>query len=454
MSPNHLRTDNESDIWLDISRMLWRTFRKRLTGIDRVEIAYAETLLRTIPDRVHFVAYNYWSRGFRMLSLDRASSLIEGIGPAWRSGNMARVTHQSLAQLVESLTIARPVPRYHRGDRRPVYINVSTHPLHLIDRVDRMIERTGAVFLPLVHDLIPMEYPEFVPPAWTKHHRNRMETVRRFASGIISNSMATTKKVRRYVSDLPIVTTHLGVADHFSATASVASAPGACKMESGRPYFLCVGTIEPRKNHLLLLNIWRRLAQTMGDATPRLVLVGRRGWENEQVLDVLDRCGSIRHLIEERGMVPDGELAGLMAGARALLMPSFTEGYGLPVAESMAMGAPVICSDIAAHREIGGGVPEFIDPLDGPAWISAITDYATEGSPLRAAQLGRMTGWSAPTWQGHIDTVLQFAASLSVRRVRVVQGRWSRTPWISSIPRHHTTNAATAVSEVISQRLG
>src|SRR6202012_3700987 len=59
------------------------------------------------------------------------------------------------------------------------------------------------------------------------------------------------------------------------------------------PYFVLVSTIEPRKNHLLVLNVWRELAALVGDATPRLVLVGSRGWENEQVIDMLDRCTGI-----------------------------------------------------------------------------------------------------------------------------------------------------------------
>jgi Glycosyl transferases group 1 len=155
---------------------------------------------------------------------------------------------------------------------------------------------------------------------------------------------------------------------------------------SDRPYFLCVGTIEPRKNHLMLLHLWRRFIALHGDATPRLILVGRRGWENENVLDLLDRCPSLKGHVIELGTVPDTRLAVLLRGARAPLMSSFAEGFGLPVAEALAHGVPVLYSGLPALREAGQAVPEYLDPLDSHAWHDAILHYAADTAPRRAAQ--------------------------------------------------------------------
>jgi glycosyltransferase involved in cell wall biosynthesis len=179
----------------------------------------------------------------------------------------------------------------------------------------------------------------------------------------------------------------------------------------GPPYFVVLGTIEPRKNHLLLLNVWRRLAQTLGpEATPRLVLIGRRGWENENILDLLDRCPVLKGVVVEHNRLPDPEVRTLIAGARALLMPSFAEGFGLPVVEALALGAPVIASDLPALRETGGDAPDYLDPLDGPAWARAILDYAAPRSLRRQAQLARLSNWRAPTWEDHVGGVLDFLA--------------------------------------------
>ncbi len=177
-----------------------------------------------------------------------------------------------------------------------------------------------------------------------------------------------------------------------------------------RPYFVCLGTIEPRKNHLLLLQLWR----TLGACAPRLLIVGRRGWENENVLDLLDRCPALAEPIQELGAISDLHLTALLRGARALLMPSFAEGFGLPVAEALAHGTPVVCSDLPALREAGGVVPEYLDPLDAVSWRQAVLDYTDTNSPRRKAQLIRMPAWRGSTWDEHVGSVLRFLGEIGV----------------------------------------
>jgi glycosyltransferase involved in cell wall biosynthesis len=171
------------------------------------------------------------------------------------------------------------------------------------------------------------------------------------------------------------------------------------------PYFVCIGTIEPRKNHLLLLNLWRRFANQFGSRAPRLYIIGQRGWENENVIDMIDRCIAIQGLIVERNAPSDAEVVSLLKGARALLLPSFAEGYGLPLAEALTAGIPALCSDIPAFREVGGQAPEYLDPLDGTSWGAAILDYAQPESPRRIAQLERLKSWKVPRWEDHFSAV-------------------------------------------------
>ena len=138
-----------------------------------------------------------------------------------------------------------------------------------------------------------------------------------------------------------------------------------------------------------------------------LVLVGRRGWENENVIDILERADILRGHVIEAGEVSDNRMQALVANARAMLMPSFAEGFGMPVVEALAAGVPVICSDIIAHREVGGDAPDYLDPLDGLGWMRAICAYAQAQSPERAAQLARIGQWRAPTWRDYFDIVTE-----------------------------------------------
>jgi glycosyltransferase involved in cell wall biosynthesis len=154
----------------------------------------------------------------------------------------------------------------------------------------------------------------------------------------------------------------------------------------------------------------------LGNRMPRLIIVGRRGWENENVVDLLERCTSLRGHVIELGPVSDSRLSALLRGARALLMPTFAEGFGLPVAEALASGVPVLCSDLPALREAGGDVPDYLDPMDFASWSTAVQNYAGEHSPRRAAQMARMAAWRPVSWDAHVNSVMTFADHLSTRR--------------------------------------
>jgi glycosyltransferase involved in cell wall biosynthesis len=145
---------------------------------------------------------------------------------------------------------------------------------------------------------------------------------------------------------------------------------------------------------------------------PHLVLIGQRGWEAEAAIDMLDRCPALRGVVIEHNTLSDSAMAVLVRGARALLLPSFAEGFGFPIIEALALGTPVLASDIAALRETGGAVPEYLDPLDGPGWAAAIDDYARPGSPRRAVQLDRLSRWQAPSWAAHFAAVDRLLATL------------------------------------------
>ena len=120
---------------------------------------------------------------------------------------------------------------------------------------------------------------------------------------------------------------------------------------------------------------------------------------------MIERSPSCRRLVVEHSALPDVATAKLLAGARALLMPSFAEGYGLPVAEALNLGTPALCSDLPALRAVGKDVPEYLDPLDGVGWLRAIEDYARPDSARRRAQLERLRFWQAPNWNEHFATV-------------------------------------------------
>ncbi len=385
---------------LDITRLVCRPHHPTPTGIDRVEFAWARHLLN-LADRP--VAFHAWVPGLGHRSFARAAvaAFIDQLGKRWHGARVGDA-RAALARLLAGSSRAR------LGSDATV-LSLSHQRLHEARAVERSRPAHGRLLL-FIHDAIPCTHPEYALKEGTTRHEARMRHAFDGADGIIVNSGATAASLRRYAEasarDVPMLVAPFGI-----DTPGIV-APAAAKPE--RPTFLCIGTIEPRKNHLLLLHSWRRMAETLAPkAMPRLIVVGRRGWENEMVVDLLDRCAAIHPFVEERGRVGDGELASLMASATALLMPSFAEGYGLPVAEALAAGTPVIAADLPVYREFAGDVPTYLDPLDGPAWIAAIRDYAQPGSSTRAAQMARLAKWRRPEWSTHFAAILAFADTLA-----------------------------------------
>ena len=393
-------------IVLDLSRLLSRAGRETPTGIDRVELAYAEHLIATDP-AARF-ATTTLSAGLGLVPRRTAEAFVAAIGAAWRSsrdiaGDQRRVRRLGRRGRLAALAAGkgRLFATSRHGGERPVYLLVSHHHLEKPAIFERLKARSGARFVCLIHDLIPMQFPEYARPGQAENHRRRIENAIRFADAVIVNSGVTRDALLPYIEhagrDTPVLVAPLGLDLPHDSN----SFPTPLQ----RPYFVYIGTIEAKKNHLLLLNLWRQLAADLGNAAPMLLLIGQRGWETENVVDMLERCPALRGTVIEYNTLPDSEMVRLLKGARALLLPSFAEGFGFPLIEAFGVGVPALCSDIPALRETGGAVPEYLDPLDGPGWRAAILDYAVPDSPRRAAQLDRLRGWCPPTWREHFDKV-------------------------------------------------
>lgn len=387
------------EIVLDLSRLVSRIRHPTPTGVDRVEMAYARELMRRIPDRLHF-GLLHPAGVYGRIPPETAAAFLSATEHAWENG----IETRGAIELLGSLLQLRP-RRDHAPAGPRVVVQSSPHHLHREATLRRILAREGAKFVVLIHDLIPIDFPEYARRGGRALHETRMRTVATLADAVVANSAATLRAFDRFRADAGRDT--VTAVAHLGTDVRLPVSPPA---SDPRPYFVCVGTIEPRKNHLLLLHLWRQLADELGAASvPRLVVIGRRGWENEQVVDLLERCPSLVDCVDERGRLSDGEVRRLIGDARALLLPSFAEGFGMPVPEALALGTPVICSDLPALREAGGDVPCYLDPLDGPAWRRAVLGYADPASAERRAQLDRLARWTPPSWAEHVAAVLALA---------------------------------------------
>jgi glycosyltransferase involved in cell wall biosynthesis len=279
------------------------------------------------------------------------------------------------------------------------YLNVGHTDIDL-DRLVHWTQHNRLRPVYMVHDLIPLTHSEFCNPHAVGRHRGRVVNALTSASGIITNSEASARELRGFAADEglampPAIAAWLAGADFkFSP---------AIPFKASR-HFVFVSTIEGRKNHFMLLQVWRRLAERLGPATPKLVIIGQNGAQASHVEGMIERCQSIQDHVITLSHCPDDEMGRWIGSARALLLPSFAEGFGLPVIEAMQLGTPVIASDLPCFREIGEGIPTLIDPIDALGWEKTITAFI-ENCPERTRQLHLLQNYRAPNWGDHFGKV-------------------------------------------------
>lgn len=379
---------------IDITRLADRFLQNRLpTGVDRVSLQY----LRHFADQ----AYALVRYAGRWVELGRSDSrrvfdvLLDG-GAGGRS--------------VLRSCVARAYGLAWRRQHCGVLLNTGHSGLDKPGYAERVRSRgLNPVFF--LHDLIPISHPEYCRVGESERHHRRLETMLSVAKGLIVNSAATRDELLAYAESRQVAVPPCAVA---------LLAPARLPMPSrvrplDRKYFVVLGTIEPRKNHAMLLHIWRKLVAELGDSAPQLVVIGQRGWECEQVVDLLDRCAAIQGHVIELARCEDGELSTWLAHAQALLFPSFSEGFGMPLAEALMLGLPVIASDLPAFREISPDIPHYLDPIDGLGWQQAVLEYSRGDSVARQKQITRIAGYVPPTWDGHFQAVEGLLRSIGVR---------------------------------------
>ena len=420
------------NFFLDITRLATRIFRSGPTGIDRVEFAYAKNMIDD-PSTVCVFSAPVFSGAIRG---PRARDILQRVERAWRldatagddpvysalrqwldrplDPNAQRPprfrTEKSWSQRLRDADffplrdivraearLARRVAR--NADERAMFFHCSHAQLDKPQRF-RWLSRAGMRATFFVHDAIPIEFPEFCSPGALDRHIGRLATVSAHATLAIVNSGDSRRAVEAALKERGLRTPEFAIVP-LAVDEAFAKAVKAPAQRPAIPYFVYVGTIEPRKNLLFLLAVWRRLVERHGAGAPRLVIAGRRGWENENIVDVLERSRTLAPFLAEASDLTDAGLARLMADSAALVAPSFTEGFGLPVVECLAAGAPAIVSDIAAHREAGEDYAVYADAIDGPAWVGAIEALMTDAE-FRCERVEKIASYRPLSWAEHV----------------------------------------------------
>ena len=405
---------------LDLTRLISRVGRGPATGVDRVEAAYLHHLLD--GDVPLFVLVRT-VLGFVLLDRAGATKIAARLSgdQAWGGRDLVGVLSRRIPkvkQQAEADLRRFAIARCRRGalagilarylPEGTVYLNVGHSNLGE-EPLTAWRAVPNARRVVLVHDIIPLDHPEYQRPGTPAAFEAKLRRVGAEADLVIYNSQATQGAAERRFAAWGRVpdglVAHLGV-DLPQPDPSRIPAD----LHLPVPYFITLGTIEPRKNHGLLLDVWETLADELPEARmPHLIIAGRRGWENAEVFRRLDTSPVMDRFVHEREGLHDGTVAALIAGARALLFPSRAEGFGLPPLEAAALGTPVICSDLPIYREFLANIPVYLDSDDVYSWTQSIKRMADDKQAGQASGAETCVPSRLPTWTDHFNLVLKVA---------------------------------------------
>src|SRR5438105_6427527 len=252
-----------------------------------------------------------------------------------------------------------------------------------------------------VHDLIQIYARETCDQDTAFVYEEFMRRALKHTDHILAVSENTARDVRRYSASLQLPEPAITVTKNgssFTEFLPPGEAPGEITVgELPQRFVLFVATIERRKNHQLILDIWRRMIEE-GDDPPHLVCVGRLGWKSTAFISTVVESGYLGgriHLLRE---ICDADLRMLYSRSLFTLCPSFYEGWGLRVGEALAMGKICVCSDRASLPEVAGEFGVYIDIADFDRSLAVIRGLLSDNAARSRLEANIRRGYEPVTW--------------------------------------------------------
>ncbi|MFQ6102380.1 MAG: glycosyltransferase family 4 protein [Anaerolineae bacterium] len=287
--------------------------------------------------------------------------------------------------------------------RLPIPVETITGPLDVFYSPDFVLPPTRRATRTLltVHDLSFLHYTDHFVPKLVRYLSQVVPRSIACADLVLADSEATRTDLINHLGTSPekVEVLYSGVGPHFCPQ----SEPGEVKRVrtrydlDERPYILSVGTVQPRKNYVCLIRAFNQLTnQPPNQPSIQLLIAGGLGWLYQ---DILAEAEKYPDRVRVLGFVDEADLPALYRHAALFAFPSLYEGFGLPVLEAMACGAPVVCSNASSLPEVADDAALLVDPLDTDGLAEAMARVLGDAD-LRQEMIARGLAQAARfTWE-------------------------------------------------------
>jgi len=272
-------------------------------------------------------------------------------------------------------------------------------------------QRHGLRFAVMIYDLVPLRHPEWCELGLIRLFRAWFESSLPLADHVFAISRATAADVAAYARErslrlkAPVVPIPIGTG--FSVAPPSTAMPRR-QLPAPNTYALIVGTVEARKNHILAFRVWQRLLQDLPpERVPTLVFAGRIGWLVQDLMQQIANTDHLRGRLVVIQFPTDDELAALYQGCLFTLCPSYFEGWGLPVTESLSYGKPCLIADRTSLPEAGGGLVRSFDPDDLHDAYRTIRAVVEDPADLARWQMQVQRDFRPLPWSTSVEVLLR-----------------------------------------------
>jgi glycosyltransferase involved in cell wall biosynthesis len=267
--------------------------------------------------------------------------------------------------------------------------------------------RLGVRFAFLLHDLIPLQNKSFVEQWHVEKFKTWLEDAIPSADAIFTTSKQSRDILLQSAADAECPLPALEILELGTGVSDWPLAGEQTAMRLPERFVLFVSTIEIRKNHRLLVRIWQRLVERHGaDAIPTLVFAGRTGWLVDDLMAELAASNYVDGKIRLVTDLSDAELHQAYRSCSFTVFPSLSEGWGLPIAESLIHGKACVASDLAPCREIGGDFVDYFDPIDDDDALAKIGRFVLDPGYVAAKEARLRSEYRPRAWADCVHTLL------------------------------------------------